>query len=293
MRQAFERRRERPREIQRTRAVRTGVRENRSEDIMSANIVVPEMGESIVDARIGAMAQAARATPSRVGEPLVELETDKVDVEVVGAARRRAGDDRAPAGDDVKIGEVLGTIADAAANGRKRHAHSNRARRRSGAVRRCAGVPCLRRGQGLPRLRRRRSRDGGAGSRRAGRAHGASVAARSPTATSRGAQCSLASADVEHQLGRRRRPASPRDRQTVARAGPDDLPAGRPVEERVRLSKRRATIARRLVEAQHTAAMLTTFNEVDMSAVMAVRERAEGLVQGDSTASASASRRSS
>src|SRR6185503_20380338 len=42
-------------------------------------------------------------------------------------------------------------------------------------------------------------------------------------------------------------------------------------EERVRMSKRRQTIARRLVEAQHTAAMLTTFNEVDMSAVMAIR----------------------
>jgi 2-oxoglutarate dehydrogenase E2 component (dihydrolipoamide succinyltransferase) len=44
-------------------------------------------------------------------------------------------------------------------------------------------------------------------------------------------------------------------------------------EERVRMSKRRATIARRLVEAQSTAAMLTTFNEIDMSAVMGVRER--------------------
>jgi 2-oxoglutarate dehydrogenase E2 component (dihydrolipoamide succinyltransferase) len=44
-------------------------------------------------------------------------------------------------------------------------------------------------------------------------------------------------------------------------------------EERKRMSKRRLTIARRLVEAQHTAAMLTTFNEVDMSAVMALRER--------------------
>ena len=49
--------------------------------------------------------------------------------------------------------------------------------------------------------------------------------------------------------------------------------AGDRTEERVRMSKRRATIAKRLVEAQQTAAMLTTFNEVDMSAVMALRER--------------------
>jgi 2-oxoglutarate dehydrogenase E2 component (dihydrolipoamide succinyltransferase) len=44
-------------------------------------------------------------------------------------------------------------------------------------------------------------------------------------------------------------------------------------EQRVRMSRRRQTIARRLVEAQHTAAMLTTFNEVDMSAVMDIRKR--------------------
>jgi 2-oxoglutarate dehydrogenase E2 component (dihydrolipoamide succinyltransferase) len=50
-------------------------------------------------------------------------------------------------------------------------------------------------------------------------------------------------------------------------------PSDERTEERVRMSKRRATIARRLVEAQSTAAMLTTFNEVDMSAVMALRER--------------------
>ena len=51
------------------------------------------------------------------------------------------------------------------------------------------------------------------------------------------------------------------------------MPAGTRTEERVRMSKRRATIAKRLVEAQSTAAMLSTFNEVDMTAVMALRER--------------------
>jgi 2-oxoglutarate dehydrogenase E2 component (dihydrolipoamide succinyltransferase) len=61
--------------------------------------------------------------------------------------------------------------------------------------------------------------------------------------------------------------AAPLARVAAAAKTPD-----RP-EERQRMSKRRATIARRLVEAQHNAAMLTTFNEVDMSAVMALRER--------------------
>jgi 2-oxoglutarate dehydrogenase E2 component (dihydrolipoamide succinyltransferase) len=63
-------------------------------------------------------------------------------------------------------------------------------------------------------------------------------------------------------------PASPAVRPPAPRVA-----SGERSEERVRMSKRRATIARRLVEAQSTAAMLTTFNEVDMSAVMALRER--------------------
>jgi len=60
---------------------------------------------------------------------------------------------------------------------------------------------------------------------------------------------------------------------TVPPPAPPLQPAPRGREERVRLSRRRQTIAQRLVEAQHTAAMLTTFNEIDMSAVMEVRNR--------------------
>src|SRR5439155_9925266 len=69
-------------------------------------------------------------------------------------------------------------------------------------------------------------------------------------------------------------PATKPEPATTSVAKPTPGPAtGDRVEERQRMSKRRATIARRLVEAQHNAAMLTTFNEIDMSAVMALRER--------------------
>ncbi len=73
-------------------------------------------------------------------------------------------------------------------------------------------------------------------------------------------------------------PASPQAAKAPAAPRPTPLPRapGDRPEERVRLSRRRLTIARRLVEAQHAAAMLTTFNEVDMSAVMALRERRKG-----------------
>jgi len=64
-----------------------------------------------------------------------------------------------------------------------------------------------------------------------------------------------------------------------ARATAPAAPAGPRSETRERMTKRRATIARRLVEAQRTAAMLTTFNEVDMTAVMALRERRKEAFQ--------------
>jgi 2-oxoglutarate dehydrogenase E2 component (dihydrolipoamide succinyltransferase) len=59
----------------------------------------------------------------------------------------------------------------------------------------------------------------------------------------------------------------------TARPAPAPIASAERREERQRMSKRRATIARRLVEAQHNAAMLTTFNEIDMTAIMALRER--------------------
>ena len=71
----------------------------------------------------------------------------------------------------------------------------------------------------------------------------------------------------------------------MAARAPEPAPApvrrvpGDRTEERVRMSKRCATIAKRLVEAQHTAAMLTTFNEVDMTAVMALRARRKEAFQ--------------
>src|SRR4029079_8340777 len=80
---------------------------------MPANIVVPEVGESIVDARVAKwLRHEGEIVP--VGDPLVELETDKIDLEVSapqGGVLKRI--DRKD-GEDVKVGEVLGVIEDAA-----------------------------------------------------------------------------------------------------------------------------------------------------------------------------------
>ena len=102
---------------------------------MPANVVVPEVGESIVDARVAKWLKK-EGDAVTVGEPLVELETDKIDLEVAAPQAGVLGKIAHGDGADVKVGEVLGVIEDgtaaappAAATGR------SRARREAG--RRC------------------------------------------------------------------------------------------------------------------------------------------------------------
>src|SRR5688572_30566662 len=79
---------------------------------MAVNIVVPEMGESVVDARVARWLKKA-GDPVTVGEGLVELETDKVDIEVAASKTGVLATIAHADGADVKIGDVLGTIDDA------------------------------------------------------------------------------------------------------------------------------------------------------------------------------------
>jgi 2-oxoglutarate dehydrogenase E2 component (dihydrolipoamide succinyltransferase) len=216
---------------------------------MPANIVVPEVGESIVDARVAKWLRKEGDVVS-VGDPLVELETDKVDLEVgapqAGVLSRIDRRD----GDDVKVGEVLGVIVEG-----------------KGAASPPPAAP-------PPAETPARTATTEEKTPKGPRA--------TPTAKKAAEQhdVDLSRVKGSGDAGRVMR----RDVEQVAeRTGgngkgkaiveaPPPAPGDR-LEERVRMSKRRATIAKRLVEAQSTAAMLTTFNEVDMSAVMALRER--------------------
>src|SRR5688500_13720943 len=78
---------------------------------MPTNIVVPELGESIVEARVARWLKK-EGDPVAVGEAVVELETDKIDLEVGAAHAGVLGKIEHPEGDDVKIGERLGVIED-------------------------------------------------------------------------------------------------------------------------------------------------------------------------------------
>jgi 2-oxoglutarate dehydrogenase E2 component (dihydrolipoamide succinyltransferase) len=240
---------------------------------MSVDIVVPEVGESIVDARVARWLKK-EGDAVAAGEPLVELETDKIDVEVAapkaGVLARIAHAD----GADVKIGAVLGTIEPGA----------------PAAVARDFSPAS---GAGAPGARASQERPASAGhdkavapsapgpsgapatpsARRLARAKDVTLEAVAPAGPR------LTKADVERTIATSGAAGAAGAPATVARdfspaSGAATRGAGTPRrEERVRMSRRRATIARRLVEAQHAAAMLTTFNEVDVGAVMELRVR--------------------
>ena len=225
------------------------------------NIVVPELGESVVEARV---AKWLKKAGDRVaaGDPLVELETEKIDLEVsadrAGVLQSIAHDE----GADVKVGEVLAVLDDSAAA----------AAAPQGAAPATA-LPAVE--AAGPEIRATPT------ARNVARAHDVkieSVPASGSRVTKgdvlRAASPAAARADASGE--RRTDPATTTSPAAAKPAAPKPAPRPAPGgrgETRERMTKRRATIARRLVEAQHTAAMLTTFNEVDMSAVMDLRAR--------------------
>ena len=236
---------------------------------MAVNIVVPEMGESIVDARIARWLKREGEAVA-AGEALVELETDKVDVEVSapksGVLERISHN----AGADVKIGEVLGTIAEGAVPAASPAPASAAGSKTNGAA--VAATPSAR------KAAREQNVELGSVKSEGPRVTKADVEKSAAPAAAKAAPSAPAVASKPVQPpapapAPTPRPAAQAPAVAMPAAPAPARPAGERTESRERMSRRRATIAKRLVEAQQTAAMLTTFNEVDMSAIMALRER--------------------
>jgi 2-oxoglutarate dehydrogenase E2 component (dihydrolipoamide succinyltransferase) len=227
---------------------------------MPANVVVPEVGESIVDARVAKWLKKEGDTVS-AGEPLVELETDKIDLEVAAPKGGVLGRIAHADGADVKVGEVLAVIEDggqAAAGSPPVVASQPQAENQT------------------PQVDNRQPAAAKADRKRAtpaARNAAAQNAVDLETVQGTGAGGRVMRRDVESTFAAGAAPAPKTEARPATPVREERRQAGDRSEERVRMSKRRATIAKRLVEAQSTAAMLTTFNEVDMSAIQAVRER--------------------
>ncbi|HLJ34236.1 MAG TPA: 2-oxoglutarate dehydrogenase complex dihydrolipoyllysine-residue succinyltransferase [Ktedonobacteraceae bacterium] len=273
---------------------------------MSVEIRVPTLGESIVDATIASWLKHEGDTVN-VGDALVELETDKVNVEVNAEQSGVLQKIVKQEGDTVAVDEVLGIIGEQAEASPQ--PTTPEPAQSAVTTRTIASVPAQSATTGqngqkvttgsLPGTDSQRPPSPLA--RRIAEEHHVDISQvrgnspygrvtkddvisymeqqRSgqlpPLEQSSPAQSTTTAASASNTITESRAPqAIPQISATPVAKPPVAAPVVAPGrEERVRLSRRRQTIAQRLVEAQHNAAMLTTFNEIDMSAVMEVRSR--------------------
>jgi 2-oxoglutarate dehydrogenase E2 component (dihydrolipoamide succinyltransferase) len=230
---------------------------------MATEIRVPTLGESVSEATIGTWFKKVGDTV-KADEPLLELETDKVTIEVPSPAAGVLSEIVAAAGETVGLGALLGNIAAGAAGAVAPAAADKKAEPAAPAA--AAAAPAA--------------------------TPVASAMPAAPAAAKMLAENNL-SADQVDGSGKRGQvlkgdviaavakgisaPAASEPVKAVSR-GPSSAEDA-PREERVKMTRLRQTIAKRLKDAQNTAAMLTTYNEVDMSAVMALRTKYKDIFE--------------
>jgi 2-oxoglutarate dehydrogenase E2 component (dihydrolipoamide succinyltransferase) len=225
-------------------------------------IRVPTLGESVTEATIGRWFKKAGDAVA-VDEPLVELETDKVTIEVPAPSAGVLGEIVAKDGETVAVGALLGQITDGAGGAKPAAAPAKPAAPAPAAAPAAAAPAPAQKSAPVdaplaPSVRKISAESGidaatVPGSGKDGRVTKGDMLAAIEKAASAPTPINQSAAAVQV------RAPSPAD--DAAR------------EERVKMTRLRQTIARRLKDVQNTAAMLTTFNEVDMTNVMALRSQ--------------------
>jgi 2-oxoglutarate dehydrogenase E2 component (dihydrolipoamide succinyltransferase) len=233
---------------------------------MTLEIKVPTLGESVTEATVGQWFKQEGDAVKR-DEPLVELETDKVTIEVPAPAAGRLEKISVKDGETVEVGALLGTLAEGETG-------------KAAPIQAGPEVPQPKPAPGKGEKPAPAAKSEGATARQPAK----TVTEMSPAPSARkimeekglspadiagsGKRGQVLKGDVLEAL--QRAPFPPAERPPAARA--PSVPSDESREQRVRMTRLRQTIARRLKEAQNQAAMLTTFNDVDMSAVMDLRK---------------------
>jgi 2-oxoglutarate dehydrogenase E2 component (dihydrolipoamide succinyltransferase) len=228
-------------------------------------IRVPTLGESVSEATIGRWFKKPGDTVA-VDEPLVELETDKVTIEVPAPAAGVLSDVAAKDGDTVAVGALLGQIKDGAG--------AAPAPKTAAAPAAKTAAPPPEPKPAPPAPAKSAPAEPAPSVRRLSAESGIDAA----TVPGSGKDGRITKGDMLAAIERAAASPTPVAAAAVQMRAPspaDD--AAR--EERVKMTRLRQTIARRLKDAQNTAAMLTTFNEVDMSHVMALRNQYKDLFE--------------
>jgi 2-oxoglutarate dehydrogenase E2 component (dihydrolipoamide succinyltransferase) len=234
---------------------------------MATEIKVPALGESITEATVAKWMKKVGDAVAK-DEPLCELETDKVTLEVNAPAAGTLSEIRAAEGANVEIGQILGVIAEGAAAAAVKAPVKPAAAPTPAAAPAPAPAPAP-----------------------AARAAPLSPAVRKMVAENELQPAAIPATGKDGRLTKgdviayMEKPASARSGMTqrvsspAPAAAPQPAPAPEPPrapgerEQRVRMTRLRKRIAERLKQAQNTAAILTTFNEVDMSAILKLREQ--------------------
>ena len=236
---------------------------------MAAQVVVPQLGESVVEARVARWLKK-EGDAIAVGDPLVELETEKIDLEVNADQAGVLGKILRQEGEDVKVGEPLASI-EAGSGAPAEAAPPPDAPASATPAPPEAITPAVAAAPAGTAADAPRSTPA---ARKAAEVHQVDMAqVQGSGDAGRVMRRDVQAAAVQAAAPAAAPPAAPAPKAAPAPAARPAVAPGSRTEERVRMSKRRLTIARNLVEAQRTAAMLTTFNEVDMTELMGLRER--------------------
>jgi len=228
---------------------------------MSIEIKVPQLPESVSSATVGAWTVAEGDAISR-DQNVLELETDKVMLDVPAAEGGVLKEIRIKAGESVKAGDVLGIIEPGKGGNAEDSAPSAKASGDEGSA-------------------QKEKAKGDATPSKSGAADAAGNDGQLPAVRKKLAELGLSAADIkgsgkggrltlEDVEAHKARPKSAGNDKSASSA---PVASGDREEQRVPMTRIRQRIAERLVEAQQTAAMLTTFNEVDLQAVMDLRAR--------------------
>lgn len=228
------------------------------------DVKVPVLGESITEATVGEWLKKPGDTVA-LDEPIASLETDKVSVEVPSPVAGVMGEQLAKVGDTVEVGAVIATISEggAAAAPSAAPAPAEAPAATPAAPAAAPAAPTSDAAALSPSVRRAVLETGVDPS----------------TVQGTGKDGRLTKDDVIAAASNKAPApaAAPAPAPSAAPAAP--APAGARKEERVRMTRLRQTVAKRLKEAQNTAAMLTTFNDVDMTEVIAARTKYKDLFE--------------
>jgi len=224
---------------------------------MATEIKVPTLGESVTEATVAKWFKSEGDVVA-VDEPILELETDKVTLEVNATAAGTIREITVKEGENVGVGALLGLIG---RGSRDQAGGENAPQRPAEAIEKAASddpVEAIENGKLSPAVRRLVDENN-----------------LDPTQiTGTGKDGRLTKGDVLLFIkGSASAPSQAPQPSTIRTVAGSEAGLKDPREERVKMTRLRQRIAERLKEAQNTAAMLTTFNEIDMTNVMSVRKK--------------------